>query len=85
MTEIFSIIFIIVFKFSNFISGDIKLVQVCTLLAEINKFVMKHSEKKPSVIICGDFNSTQNSLLYKFITQTKLNFKSSFSFNYQCK
>jgi len=55
--------------------GDIKLVQVCTLLAEINKFVMKHSEKKPSVIICGDFNSTQNSLLYKFITQTKLNFK----------
>jgi len=55
--------------------GDIKLVQICTLLAEINKFVSRHSDKNPSVIMCGDFNSTPDSLLYKFITQTKLNLK----------
>ena len=55
-------------------AGDIKLAQLCTLLAELREFTQKDIETHP-VIICGDFNFLPNSCIYYFLRTGYLNYK----------
>jgi len=59
--------------------GDIKLVQLCTFLAEIDRVLKEQVSKynnRPAVLICGDFNSTPTSSIFNFITDTQLKYES---------
>lgn len=55
-------------------AGDIKLAQLCTLLAELREVTDKDRETHP-VIICGDFNFLPNSCIYQFLRTGYLNYK----------
>ena len=55
-------------------AGDVKLAQLCTLLAEIRDLTSRDKETHP-LIICGDFNCLPNSCLYLFIRSGYLNYK----------
>lgn len=59
--------------------GDVKLVQLCTFFAEIDKVVKQYAsryKRQPAVIMCGDFNSTPVSPLFHFVTFAKLFYES---------
>ena len=57
--------------------GDIKFGQVRTLLEESNRFVQSNDDSSSSlalqhpIIVCGDFNCTPDSALYRFIVQSQ--------------
>nr|XP_039260067.1 protein angel homolog 2-like isoform X1 [Styela clava]XP_039260068.1 protein angel homolog 2-like isoform X2 [Styela clava] len=55
--------------------GDIKLVQLSTLFAEIHKIISSYPSIKIPIIMCGDFNSTANSHLFELITQQQINYE----------
>lgn len=55
--------------------GDIKLVQLSTLFAEVHKVITSHSMKKIPIIMCGDFNSVADSHLFDFITKQQINYE----------
>ena len=55
-------------------AGDVKLAQVCTLMAEIRELTSQDKETHP-LIICGDLNCLPNSCLYLFIRSGYLNYK----------
>ncbi|XP_020649551.3 protein angel homolog 1 isoform X1 [Pogona vitticeps] len=52
--------------------GDIKLVQMALLLAEIDKIAKMTDGSYCPVILCGDLNSVPDSPLYKFIRNGQL-------------
>lgn len=59
--------------------GDIKLAQLCLLLAEIDRMAFRGvgAENRPSyfpVILCGDMNSEPHSPLYSFVTHGALHY-----------
>ncbi|XP_054169210.1 protein angel homolog 2-like [Oppia nitens] len=59
--------------------GDVKLAQIRLLMAELDKLAKMYSQNdridfKP-IILCGDFNSEPDSLLYKFITNGTIDLK----------
>jgi len=56
-------------------AGDIKLVQLATLFAELNDLLSKHEAthgSRPPLILCGDFNSTPDSPLIHFVRSGSL-------------
>ncbi|CAL8316528.1 unnamed protein product [Merluccius merluccius] len=55
--------------------GDIKLAQLAILLAEISRRSRLPDGSANPVVVCGDFNSTPRSPLYRFLTQGCLEFK----------
>ena len=58
-----------------FVAGDVKLIQLATFFAEIDKVLKEYREKagyQLPLVICGDFNSTPFSPLFDFITKGKL-------------
>ncbi|XP_011610181.2 protein angel homolog 2 isoform X1 [Takifugu rubripes] len=54
--------------------GDIKLAQLAILLAEISRFSRPPNGSSSPVVLCGDFNSTPLSPLYRFLTTGRLNY-----------
>ncbi|KAK3093393.1 hypothetical protein FSP39_015000 [Pinctada imbricata] len=57
--------------------GDVKLAQLMLLLAELDRISCAQNRQTTSkadspIIICGDFNSTPSSDIYKFITKGQL-------------
>lgn len=54
--------------------GDIKLAQLAVLLAEISRFSRPPNGSSSPVVLCGDFNSTPLSPLYRFLTTGRLNY-----------
>lgn len=58
--------------------GDIKLAQIRLLMAELDRVAqIKGADGTPGhnpIILCGDFNSEPNSLLYAFITNGSVDF-----------
>ncbi|XP_064484363.1 protein angel homolog 2-like isoform X2 [Ornithodoros turicata] len=59
--------------------GDIKLAQLCLLLAEIDRIAFRgmDSQNRPlysPIILCGDMNSEPHSPLYSFVTQGTLQY-----------
>ena len=55
-------------------AGDVKLGQVCVLLAELRELTSQDTETHP-LIICGDMNCLPNSCLYCFLRTGYLNYK----------
>ncbi|NXG42984.1 ANGE1 protein, partial [Psilopogon haemacephalus] len=55
--------------------GDIKLVQMALLLAEIDKVAKTAEGNHYPVILCGDLNSVPDSPLYKFIRNGELSYQ----------
>ena len=55
--------------------GDIKLAQAMCLLAELNRVAKTQRNGLCQVIVCGDFNSTPFSDLYKFLVQGYLRYE----------
>ena len=55
-------------------AGDVKLAQLCTLLAELREMTSQDKDTHP-LIICGDLNCLPNSCLYRFIRSGYLNYK----------
>lgn len=55
--------------------GDIKLAQLAILLAEISRLSRLPDGSASPVVVCGDFNSTPWSPLYRFLTQGCMEFK----------
>lgn len=54
--------------------GDIKLTQLAILLAEISRLSRLPNGSTSPVVLCGDFNSTPLSPLYRFLTTGYLNY-----------
>lgn len=54
--------------------GDIKLAQLAILLAEISRLSRPPNGSSSPVVLCGDFNSTPLSPLYRFLTTGCLNY-----------
>lgn len=54
--------------------GDIKLAQLAILLAEISRLSRLPNGPTSPVVLCGDFNSTPLSPLYRFLTTGCLNY-----------
>ncbi|XP_071161788.1 protein angel homolog 2-like isoform X2 [Mytilus edulis] len=55
--------------------GDIKLGQAMCLLAEIDKVAKTNRNHRCQVLMCGDFNATPFSDLYKFMVQGFLRYE----------
>lgn len=55
--------------------GDIKLAQLAILLAEVNRVSRLPDGSTNPVLLCGDFNSTPISPLYRFLTSGRLDYK----------
>ncbi|KAJ0026533.1 hypothetical protein NQD34_017533 [Periophthalmus magnuspinnatus] len=55
--------------------GDIKLAQLAILLAEVNRMSRLPDGSSSPVVLCGDFNSTPHSPLYRFLTTGHLDYK----------
>ncbi|XP_071151209.1 protein angel homolog 2-like isoform X1 [Mytilus edulis] len=55
--------------------GDVKLGQAMCLLAEIDKVAKTNRNHRCQVLICGDFNATPFSDLYKFMVQGFLRYE----------
>lgn len=53
--------------------GDIKLLQLVKLLAELDHMIPDF--RSVPVILCGDFNARPNSFMYKFISQGYLRYR----------
>jgi CCR4-NOT transcription complex subunit 6 len=55
----------------NPVYKDVKLVQTIMMMEHIETLLKSHEfiRKSPSVIICGDFNSTLDSGVYEFMSQ----------------
>ncbi|XP_026689780.2 protein angel homolog 2 [Ciona intestinalis] len=58
--------------------GDIKMIQLATFFAAVRN-AMQNSLKQtgihPSLVLCGDFNSTPSSPLYQFVTSGHINYQ----------
>jgi len=55
--------------------GDIKLAQLAILLAEIGRLSRPPGQPANPVVLCGDFNSTPRSPLYRFLTTGCLEYR----------
>lgn len=55
--------------------GDVKLAQLAILLAEIGRLSRPPNGGSSPVVLCGDFNSTPLSPLYRFLTTGRLNYR----------
>lgn len=55
--------------------GDIKLAQLAILFAEINRLSRLPDGSANPVVLCGDFNSTPWSPLYRFLTTGCLDYR----------
>lgn len=55
--------------------GDIKLAQVICLIAELNRVAKTNRNNTCQIIMCGDFNATPFSDLYKFLVQGYLRYE----------
>ncbi|EEC02013.1 conserved hypothetical protein [Ixodes scapularis] len=60
--------------------GDVKLAQLCLLLAEIDRLAARGGAAADGaphyfpVVLCGDMNSRPHSPLYRFVTRGRLNY-----------
>lgn len=64
--------------------NDVKVIQTKILLNELNRFIKahgSHSEPDPNVIICGDFNSTPELLVYSLLNTGAVNIKKATEFS----
>lgn len=53
--------------------NDVKVIQTKILLNELSRFVDKdNQEEDPCIIMCGDFNSTPNLLVYELLKEGKI-------------
>lgn len=55
--------------------GDVKLAQVMCLLAEVDKVSKTSEDARCQVLVCGDFNATPLSDLFKFIIHGYLKYE----------
>ena len=71
--------------YAVFIAGDVKLIQLATFFAEIDKVLDKYREKtgfQLPLVVCGDFNSTPFSPVFNLITSGVLNYNGNGVNNY---
>ena len=62
--------------------GDVKLIQLATFFAEIDKVLEKYRNKigyQLPLLICGDFNSTPFSPLFDLVTTGELIYEGKLS------
>ncbi|AWP20412.1 Polypeptide N-acetylgalactosaminyltransferase [Scophthalmus maximus] len=55
--------------------GDVKLAQLAILLAEVGRLSRLPDGSAGPVVLCGDFNSTPGSPLYRFLTTGSLDYR----------
>ncbi|XP_047184358.1 protein angel homolog 2 isoform X2 [Scophthalmus maximus] len=55
--------------------GDVKLAQLAILLAEVGRLSRLPDGSAGPVVLCGDFNSTPGSPLYRFLTTGRLDYR----------
>lgn len=61
--------------------NDVKVLQTKILLNALHRFIDSTRAKNPRIVMCGDFNSTPDSLVFRLLSQGKVDIAASPEFS----